>query len=90
LALRRQGYVSVPGFSVQVADTVGAGDAFTAGLLAALSEMDVTSRTGLEAMSEEVLTSTLSFGAAVAGITCTRVGADPPQRREVVRFLGEE
>jgi len=89
LAMSRQGQTSVPGFSVQVVDTVGAGDAFSAGLLAALAERGVTSRARLEAMSPEALISTLSFGAAVAAITCSRAGADPPRRNEVAQFLGD-
>jgi fructokinase len=87
LALRRQGRISVPGFRVEVADTVGAGDAFSAGLLAALAERGVTSRAALEDLTEEALTSTLRFGAAVAALTCMRVGADPPRHDEVIRFL---
>lgn len=89
VALRRQEQSAVPGFSVQVADTVGAGDAFTAGLLAGLSERGVASRNALEELPAEELTATLRFGAAVAALTCKRFGADPPHRGQVIEFLGE-
>jgi fructokinase len=90
LALRRDSRIGVPGFSVQVADTVGAGDAFSAGLLAGLVERGVTTRSDLEEMPEGALTASLAFGAAVAALTCMRQGADPPRRAEVAHFLDEE
>ncbi|HYO49796.1 MAG TPA: carbohydrate kinase [Chloroflexia bacterium] len=89
LALRRESRIAVPGFSVRVEDTVGAGDAFSAGLLAALAERGVTSRSGLEEMPGEALASALTFGAAVAALTCMRRGADPPRRDQVAQFLEE-
>jgi fructokinase len=79
----------VPGFSVQVADTVGAGDAFSAGLLAGLAERGVNSRVLLEELPAEELTSALRFAAAVAALTCTRSGADPPRRNFVERYLSD-
>lgn len=90
LALRQGSRIAVPGFSVEVEDTVGAGDAFSAGLLAALAERGVASRSALEEMAAEALESALTFGAAVAAMTCTRQGADPPRRGQVARFLDEE
>jgi fructokinase len=90
-ALRRRGgsveAVEVPIFPVPVADTVGAGDSFTAGLLAALAERGVLGRDALEALPSEALHDCLRFGAAVAAINCTRPGADPPRRDEVEAFL---
>jgi fructokinase len=90
LALRQGSRTEVPGFSVEVKDTVGAGDAFSAGLLAALVERGVTSRSGLQKMPGEALTAALTFGAAVAALTCMRQGADPPRRGQVAQFLGQE
>lgn len=87
LALRRESQIAVPGFSVHVEDTVGAGDAFSAGLLAVLAERGVYSRSGLEAMPGDELTSALAFGAAVAALTCMRRGADPPRRDQVAQFM---
>lgn len=90
LALRGQDHFAVPAYSVQVVDTVGAGDAFSAGLLAGLADRGVTSRLALEAMPAQELTATLRYGAAVAALTCTRPGADPPRRDQVAQFLGEK
>ncbi len=74
-------------FPVTVVDTVGAGDAFSAGLLAGLAERGITTRAALEGITAEELTATLRFAAAVAAITCTRPGADPPRRIEVEAWL---
>ena len=65
---------------VDVVDTVGAGDAFTSGLLAALHRCDRLRRTALETLDATGLTALLSHAAAVAADTCTRPGADPPRR----------
>jgi fructokinase len=73
--------------AVEVADTVGAGDAFTAGLLTRLSEHGVTSRAALQAVSNTWLTAALRFASAVAALNCTRPGADPPDRATVDAFL---
>ena len=87
---RRDGQVEtlhVPGFSVAVADSVGAGDSFSAGLLAALAERAALTREAVATMPVEELTAALRFAAAVAALTCTRPGADPPRRAEVAAFL---
>jgi len=87
LALRGEEQFAFPGFSVRVADTVGAGDAFSAGLLAGLAERAITSRAALEEMSKEGLVAALRYGAATAALTCMRSGADPPRHEQVVQFL---
>lgn len=65
---------------VVVVDTVGAGDAFTAGLLAGLAEADALTRDGLAALLEREAESTrlLDSACAHAAATCARPGADPP------------
>ena len=65
---------------VVVVDTVGAGDAFTAGLLAGLAEADALTRDGLAALLERdaELTRLLNVACAHAAATCARPGADPP------------
>jgi fructokinase len=73
--------------TVEVADTVGAGDAFTAGLLTRLSEDGVASRAALAGLPEAWLTAALGFASAVAALNCTRRGADPPDRATVNAFL---
>jgi fructokinase len=73
--------VRVPAPSVRVVDTIGAGDAFGAGLLAWLSDHDRLSR-DLQ-LDRDELRAALEFACLVASITCTRAGADPPRRAEL-------
>ena len=75
--------VETAGLPVTVADTVGAGDAFMAGLLAALSEGGVTERADLARLDEATVAQALAFANRVAARACTRPGADPPHRSEV-------
>jgi len=77
----------VPSFQVAVADTVGAGDTFDAGLLTRLVELRATSRDAIERLAAEAVEETLRFAAGVAALNCTRPGADPPHRAEADAFL---
>ncbi len=79
--------LAVPVFEVPVLDTVGAGDAFDAGLLTWLAERGAVTRQALLALPEADLISGLRFAAATASLNCTRAGADPPVRSEVEMFL---
>jgi len=78
--------VSRPTIPVKVADTVGAGDATMGGMLAALNDRDALSRERLEQLGEQELTKILDFALAVAAVTCSRIGADPPTRAELEAF----
>ena len=78
-----------PARRVEVADTVGAGDSFMAGLLAALHDRDRLDVAALEGIGESGLAEILDFALAVAAITVSRVGADPPRRADLARFSGE-
>jgi fructokinase len=83
-AVRRDGRtLTVASRAVEVVDTVGAGDAFTAGLLAALDERGLLERGALAAADTDTLRAVLAFAAEVAAMTCTRRGADPPTRDEL-------
>jgi fructokinase len=75
------GQVRVAAPEVDVVDTIGAGDAFGAAVLAWLHDHDAL-RSDLR-LDNEQLRSMLSFACLVAAITCTRVGADPPWRAEL-------
>lgn len=67
---------------VAVVDTVGAGDTFTGGLLHWLDENGSLTQEGLRALTEPDLDHALEFAVTVAGLACTRPGADPPLRAE--------
>jgi sulfofructose kinase len=69
----------VPVFPIRAVDTLGAGDALHGGFALALAE----GRSEIQA---------LRFGAAVAGIKCSRVGgsAGAPQRAEVEALLAQK
>ncbi len=68
---------------VEVVDTIGAGDALTAGLLAGLSQLGVISRGALEALDAEVVRAVLVHAVCVAAVTCTNAGAQPPTAQEM-------
>src|SRR5829696_193280 len=68
--------------AVQVVDTVGAGDAFSSGLLAALAERDALGRGG-DGLAGLDLAAVLDRACLVAALTCARAGADPPTLEEV-------
>ncbi|HET7701875.1 MAG TPA: carbohydrate kinase [Candidatus Limnocylindrales bacterium] len=79
--------VSVPGFEVDVADTIGAGDTFTAGAIVGLLEHGVVDPAGLAALTDEGWRRVLRFAIAAAAVNCTRQGADPPTHAEVDALL---
>jgi fructokinase len=71
---------------IDLVDTVGAGDSFTAGLLDGLHRADLVGgarREALAAIDEATLGSVVDAAALIAAITCSRPGADPPTRAEV-------
>jgi fructokinase len=74
---------SRPAFPAPLVDTVGAGDAFMSGLLDALARRDLLTPARLPELDDAVtLAGILDDAALIAGITCSRAGADPPRRAE--------
>ena len=73
--------VSCPGRQVQVADTIGAGDAFTAGLLGGLSRRGLLAPGDLLRWPTDLLAATVEEAVLISALTCERVGADPPFSR---------
>lgn len=72
---------------VRVRDTVGAGDAFTGGMLAALADIGALGDRPMQRLSEVTgaqWQSVLDHAGRVAAITCTRTGADPPTMSDLV------
>ncbi|MFI2780788.1 carbohydrate kinase [Streptomyces sp. ALB3] len=69
--------VTVPAPPVDIVDTVGAGDSFTAGLLHRLATLG---RLGgrLDDLALDDVTDACSFAARVAALTCSVPGANPP------------
>ena len=70
--------VERPAIPIRLVDTVGAGDAFTAGLLDAISVEGTVS--GIPA---DRLAAIVDRAGLVAALTCERPGADPPTAAEV-------
>lgn len=73
---------------VRVVDTVGAGDAFMAGLLDALWErrlLGADRRAELRAIELDALTAALEVAALSSALTVSRAGADLPDRATVQR-----
>ncbi|MBY5160914.1 carbohydrate kinase family protein [Salsipaludibacter albus] len=77
------GRVDVPAPATTVADTVGAGDTFMAGVLAGLLDAEVTDRATLESLETDELGAIGELAARAAAITVSRVGADPPMRSDL-------
>lgn len=78
-----RGAVHVPAPRVSVADTVGAGDTFNAGVLAALHRQGALTREGIAGLDPETLRAALALGVAAAAVTVSRPGADPPWAHEL-------
>ena len=77
------GEVFVPATKVKVADTVGAGDTFNAGVLASLHKSGALTKDGLANLDDRVLTAALTYGVRTAAITVSRPGANPPRAFEL-------
>src|SRR6266853_5732799 len=80
---REAGAVEVQAPTVDVVDTVGAGDSFQAALLFALCAVGRIGPGSLAQMNYDELCRALSFASICAAFTCGRAGADPPRRSEV-------
>jgi fructokinase len=75
--------VHAPTRRVEVVDTVGAGDTFNAGVLAALHEAGLLTKASIAELSERQIAAALELGVRAAAVTVSRAGANPPWRREV-------
>ncbi|HWG95410.1 MAG TPA: carbohydrate kinase [Mycobacteriales bacterium] len=71
-----------PGRRVDVVDTVGAGDTFTAGFLSVLHARGLLGGR-LDAVTPDDARAALDVGLRAAAVTCSRPGADPPRADEL-------
>lgn len=72
-----------PGQRVTVADTVGAGDTFNAGVLAALQAAGALTKAAVAGLTADQLAAALSLGNRAAAVTVSRPGANPPYLHEL-------
>jgi fructokinase len=85
-ATRQAGVLRRPGRVVEVVDTVGAGDACMAALLAGLHRrhlLGADRRAALQAVDAATLAELADEAVLAAALTCTRPGADPPTADEL-------
>ena len=71
------------GRTVEVVDTVGAGDSFQAALLCGLDELGKATKSGLSRVSLDECRRIVDFAMTAAAMTCTRRGADLPRRSDL-------
>lgn len=80
--------VTVPAPAVDVVDTVGAGDSFTAGLLHRLGDLGHLGGR-LDGLSPDDIADACAFAAHVAALTCSVPGADPPWAEQLASLPKE-
>jgi fructokinase len=66
-----------------VVDTVGAGDTFNAGLLAALDRAGLLTKGAVATLTDAAIRDALALGAKAAAVTVSRAGANPPWADEL-------
>lgn len=82
IGFTEHGFEEVDGERTAVIDTVGAGDTVGAIIVEGVIEHSVAGLQG------QVLNALLHKAAIAAGITCSRAGAEPPRRHELIEAMG--
>jgi fructokinase len=72
-----------PGRAVSLVDTIGAGDAFTAGMLNGLLRRALHTPEAVAELPDAALAEVLGEAVLISSITCERAGADPPRLDEL-------
>ncbi len=75
---------------IEVVDTIGAGDSFSAGLLAYFAKTGLLDPASLATLSEGHLHDAIAQAVSASALTCTRAGADPPTEQELASFIAEQ
>ena len=81
-------HVAAP--KVEVVDTIGAGDTFTAGLSVALLGQAVGEASGLATLPDAGWNQVMRFAACAAALNCAHAGANPPTLAQVQAALRQE
>ena len=81
IGFTEHGMEEVAGVPVVVVDTVGAGDTVGAIIVEGIMKHSVQGLTG------QVLNEVLHKAAVAAGITCSRAGAQPPRKHELLESM---
>ena len=76
--------VTVPVKKVDVVDTIGAGDTFHGAFLSWLAEHNKMTQSAIASLTEDDLRNALSYANLAAAIVCTRQGAQPPTKKEML------
>jgi fructokinase len=74
----KTGVVKADAIEIEIADTVGAGDTFSAGFLASLNNQAMLNKVKLDSLSRSTIQSALAYANRAAAITASRKGANPP------------
>jgi fructokinase len=72
---------------IDVIDTVGAGDTFSAALLYKLESLGLLSKESLTLITSDPLQTALHFAVNAAALSCTKAGAVPPTLAEIESFV---
>jgi fructokinase len=86
VVLSGKGRVELAAEPITVADTVGAGDSFMAGLITGLAQLEALGAEGrqqLQTLTMDQLHALASYANRAAAITCSRKGANPPRSAEL-------
>ena len=77
---KNQELISSKVYKVDVLDTVGAGDTFTAALMVSLLNKDINNISNLQWQES------LDFAALAAALNCTKAGANPPSLKSIENY----